>query len=69
MVAGLPKWHHYDFGPSCLGLFFFNVWKEDMVMPDFYAGTIIGVLIGMFIKVLLLTVKDANQKAKDLANI
>ena len=38
-------------------------------MLDFYAGTIIGVLIGIFIKAPMLTVKDADQKAKDLANI
>ena len=40
-----------------------------MVMLDFYAGTVIGLLIGMFIKALLLTAKDADQKAEDLTNI
>jgi hypothetical protein len=36
---------------------------------DFYAGAVAGVLIGMFIKALLLKVKDTDQKAKDLTNI
>ena len=37
-----------------------------MVMLYFYAGTVIGVLIGVFVMALLVTAKDAGQKAEDL---
>jgi len=47
------------------GFFYlFNVCKEEIIMLDFYAGTFIGVLIGMFIKALLLTAKDADQRRR-----
>jgi len=41
-----------------------------MVMLYFYAGTVIGVLIGVFVMALLRMAKDVeDQKAEDLTNI
>ena len=37
-----------------------------MVMVAFYNGAIIGALIGVVVMALLVTAKDAGQKAEDL---